>query len=124
MRPEPFSSPTFKKPLDGNKFPAPPALSSLFSTFTPEITNLGSVCTREALRVHALPRNLVPSILRILSTDRPNLPPATSPAPDLSPIRWKLKLQVPSTTRTSVVDGLCDDGAHGEFLAKDVAQRL
>jgi hypothetical protein len=51
--------------------------------------------------------------------DRTNLPAE----PDLSPIRWRLRLKTPEG-RLTTVDCLCDNGAHGLFLSKDIADSL
>lgn len=76
------------------------------------------VSTRELLRRHALPATLAASNHDFL-LDLTNLP-----TPDLSPIQWKLKLTSPSSARAMVIDGLCDNGAHSEFLSINVAKSL
>ena len=55
--------------------------------------------------------------------DRTNLHPNLTNK-DLSPIRWRARLTTSTSKASSHVDVLCDNGAHSEFLAADIAHSL
>ncbi len=81
--------------------------------------DLGCLATRQLLRAHALPPAVALANAKLLK-DRPNI----RESPDLSPIRWRLKLNVPGGPRTISTEGLCDNGAHGEFISADIVRQL
>eukprot|EP00961_Rhodomonas_salina_P090197 1213080-Rhodomonas_salina.1 len=77
------------------------------------------------LRAHALPLKVAASCLKLLLStvlDHPNL--LSTEALDLSPILWTVKLTSTLSARTQVVDCLCYNGAHSEFLRADVARSM
>jgi len=82
-------------------------------SLAPLVLDLGQVSAQHLAQPLALPGSDASSL------DRTNL----RPAPDLSPIRWRVRV-TGVEGRTLILDGLCDDGAHGVFLAEDKAREL
>ncbi len=99
MLPWPGTSPTRNNPGVESKQPSPPA---------PSLTLL---------------LDLGPATLA--SLDRTILPQQV-PSPDLSPIRWLVRVTRPGVpcSQPQNIYGLCYNGAHGEFLAQDIATRM
>ena len=103
----------------GNKDPSPPTPAFLPSLPPCVTLELGAFSTSLLLHSQAIPHHLTGAVIRGLAQV------SASAKPDVSPIRWKARLQLPHGRGSHrVVDTLCDNGAHGEFLSLDEAERL